>query len=132
MSGAEVSGLQPARHGAAAGFLLFLFFLEDCAEDEIAKPRETEKINASAIAARNARESEKSFSQKSALADGRVWIFAERASVAFREYLDQPAVKIVHRMIHDWFETSVVFAMSFLNVVFQPNADIFVFAAQAH
>jgi hypothetical protein len=73
------------------------------------------------------------FEEKLVLAHGRcVGIFAERAGVTVRQNLDHPTVKIIHGMIHDGFETAVVFAMSFLNVVFQSDAEIFIFAAQAN
>ena len=61
-----------------------------------------------------------------------VRIFAERAGIAFRQNFHHPSIKVVHRMIHDGFESSVVFAVSFLNVVFQSYANVFVFAAQAN
>ena len=61
-----------------------------------------------------------------------VGIFAERAGVPFGQNFHHPPVKIINRVIHDWFEAAVVFAMSFLNVVFQSDAEIFVLAAQTH
>src|SRR5579859_378362 len=130
-SGAEVSGLQPARHGTA-GFLA-LRFLDDWAEEGSAKASERKRIDASAKAKRSAATRDKYFKENLMLADGSgVGIFAERARVAFGKDFNHPAVKIIHRVIHDGFEASVVFAMSFLNVVFQSDADIFVFAAQAN
>src|SRR5271163_4375270 len=48
------------------------------------------------------------------------------------DYFHHPAGKIVHGMIHDGLEPAVVLAMSFLNVVFQSDAQILAFAAQPH
>jgi hypothetical protein len=125
MSGAVVCGLQP-EHCIGAGFLDF-FFLEDCAEEIEAVAAPTKKINASAVAMR------KNFSIKRlVMPDRRVRIFAERACVAFRQDFHEPLVKIIDRMVHDRFEAAVVFAMGFLNVIFQSDANIFVLAAQAN
>src|SRR5260370_18137324 len=54
-----------------------------------------------------------------------VGIFAERAGVTFRENFHHPPIKVIHWMVHDGFKSTVVFAMSFLNVVFQPDAQVF-------
>ena len=51
MSGAEVSGLQPARQGTAA-FFFYLRFFDDCADVENDAASETNNINASAVADR--------------------------------------------------------------------------------
>ena len=55
MSGAEVSGLQPARQGTAA-FFFDLRFFDDCADAENDAASATDNINASAnaVAERNA------------------------------------------------------------------------------
>jgi hypothetical protein len=67
------------------------------------------------------------------LARGRcVRIFAKGVRVTFGKDFHHPAVKVVHGMVHDGFEAAVVFSMSFFNVVFQSNAEIFVLAAQPH
>jgi len=58
-----------------------------------------------------------------------VRIFAQGSSVSLRQNFHHPPVKIVHRMVHDRFEATVVLSMSFLNVVFQSDANVFVFAA---
>src|SRR5450432_3807535 len=48
-----------------------------------------------------------------------VWIFAEGMSIAFSEDLHHPAIKVIDRVVHDGFEATVVFSMSFLNVITQ-------------
>jgi len=60
----------------------------------------------------------------------RVRIFTEGVRVAIGEDFHQPAVKIIHRVVHDGFEAAIVFPMSLFNVVFQTDADVSVFAAQ--
>src|SRR5437762_1457929 len=62
----------------------------------------------------------------------RVRVIAEGVGVPFGEDLHQPAIKVIDWMIHDWFEAAVVFSMSFFNVVFQSDAEIFVLAAEAY
>ena len=59
-----------------------------------------------------------------------VGIIAEGRNVAFRKNFDHPAVKVVHWVVHDGLKSTIVFSMSFLNVVFQSDADVFVFTAQ--
>ena len=61
-----------------------------------------------------------------------VRIFAEGMRVAFSEDLHHPAIKVIHRVVHDGSEPPVVFSMSFLNVITQSDADIFVLPAEAH
>ena len=61
-------------------------------------------------------------------ARGDVRIFAERGGISVGENLDHPAIEVIHRMIHDGFESAVVLAMGFLNVFFQSNAEISVLA----
>jgi hypothetical protein len=46
-----------------------------------------------------------------------VWIVAEGVGIAFREDFHQPAIKVIHWVVHDWFETPVVLSMSFFNVI---------------
>ena len=58
-----------------------------------------------------------------------VRVFAESVGVALREDFHHPAIKVIHWVVHDGFETPVVFSMSFFNVVFQSNAKILFFAA---
>src|SRR4029077_111540 len=62
----------------------------------------------------------------------RVWVFAESVGIALREDLHHPAIKVIHWVVHDGFETPVVFSMSFFNVVFQSDAEIFFFAAKPY
>jgi len=59
-------------------------------------------------------------------------IIAKRVRVAFGKDFHHPAVKVVHRMVNDWFEAAVVFSMSFFNVIFQSDADVSILAAKAH
>ena len=59
-----------------------------------------------------------------------VRILAEQGSVTFGENFHQPAIEVIDRVVHDGFESTIVLSMSLLNVVFQPDADIFVFAAE--
>jgi hypothetical protein len=61
-----------------------------------------------------------------------VWIFAEGTGIALREDLHHPAIKIVDRVIHDGFEPPIVFSVSFLNVIPQPDADILVLTAKTN
>src|ERR1700730_18599544 len=61
-----------------------------------------------------------------------VRIFAEGMRIALREDLHHPAIKVIHRVVHDGFEPPVVFSMSFLNVITLSDADIFVLSAEAH
>src|SRR6267143_6941441 len=61
-----------------------------------------------------------------------VRVVSERVRVPFGEDFHHPAIKVIHRMVHDWFEAAVVFSMSFFNVVFQSDAEISVLAAEAH
>ena|ERR1700722_15113899 len=61
-----------------------------------------------------------------------VRIFAEGMRVALRKNLHHPAIKVIHRVVHDGFEPPVIFSMSFLNVITQSDADIFVLAAEAY
>ena len=56
----------------------------------------------------------------------------DEVGVALRENLHHPAIKIVDRVIHDGFEPPVIFSVSFLNVIPQPNADILVLSAETH
>jgi hypothetical protein len=49
--------------------------------------------------------------------------------IAISKNFDHPAVKVVHGVVHDGFEAAVVLSMSFINVVFQSDAEILVLAA---
>jgi hypothetical protein len=123
--------LHPARHGADFGFLDFLCFV--CAEAPVAIARQS---SAAAAIAQNFlaefRHTKKAFSGLVPVSRDRVGIFAKRANVAFRKNFHHPPVKIINWMVHDGFESTVVFAMSFLNVVFQSDAQILIFAALAY
>jgi hypothetical protein len=67
------------------------------------------------------------------MAGGRgVRVVTEGVRVPFGEDFHQPAIKVIHRVVHDGFEAAVVFSMSFFNVVFQSDAEISVLAAKAH
>ncbi len=61
-----------------------------------------------------------------------VRIFAESVGIALCEDLHHPAIKIVDRVIHDGFESPIVFSVSFLNVIPQPDADILVLTAKTN
>ena len=61
---------------------------------------------------------------------GGVGIIAKGRGIAFGKDFHHPAVKVIHRVVHDGLESTIVLAMSFLNVVFQSDAEIPVFAAQ--
>src|SRR5579864_8458697 len=51
-----------------------------------------------------------------------VGILAEGVWVAFRENLHQPPIEVIHRVVHDGFEASIVLSMGFFNVIPQPDA----------
>jgi hypothetical protein len=131
-SGVVVSGLHPARHGADFGFLDFLCFV--CAEAPVAIARQNSAATAIAQNFRvEFRRTKKTFSGALVpVSRDCVRIFAKRAGVAFRENFHHPPVKIIDWMVHDGFESTVVFAVSFLNVVFQSDAQILIFAALAY
>ncbi len=107
-------------------FFDFFFFVV-CAEPENASASTTKNASTNGIAERRNLPN-----GKLVVLNGRVRIFTERARVAFRQNLHQPFVKIVDWVIHDRLEAAVVFAMSFLNVVFQSDTDVFVLAGQAY
>jgi hypothetical protein len=58
-----------------------------------------------------------------------IWILAKNVRVAIGEDFHHPPIKVIHWMVHDWFEAAIVLSMCFFNVVFQSDADIFVLAA---
>jgi hypothetical protein len=124
--------LHPARHGADFGFLDFLCFV--CAD---APPTIVRQSSAATTIAQNFhaefRRAKKTLSGALVpVRRNRERIFAKRAGVAFRENFHHPPVKIIDWMVHDGLESTVVFAMSFLNVVFQSDAQVFIFAALAY
>jgi len=124
--------LHPARHGADFGFLDFLRFV--CAE---APQTIVRTSSAATTIAQNIR-AEFRCTKKTLsgallpVSRDRVRIFAKRAGVTFRKNFHHPPVKIIDWMVHDGLESTVVLAMSFLNVVFQSDAQIFIFAAFAY
>ena len=125
--GVVVSGLQPTRHAGDFGLTDFFFFLAACAK--------TPEPSVSARQAHSsaARPREKMTSRERVLARlaGRgVGIFAERGRISVSEDFHHPAIKVIDRVVHDWSESTIVFSMGFLNVVFQSDTDISVFAAQ--
>jgi hypothetical protein len=64
------------------------------------------------------------------MARGRgVRIFAQGVCVPFGKDFHHPAIKVIDWVIHDRFEAAVVLSMSFFNVVFQSDAEVFVLAA---
>src|SRR5713101_4379282 len=138
--GTDVSGLHPVWHGGDLGFFALRLCCDDCAN---APPSDKLATSIHAIRERNIDEHNDTVlsgePQKRAttvclvLSRRRsVRIIAEGVRVAFRKDFHHPAVKVVHRMIHDGFEAAVVFSMSFFNVVFQSHAEIFLLAAEAH
>ena len=58
-----------------------------------------------------------------------VGIFAEGVWVAVGEDFHQPAIKVIHRMVHDGFKTPVILSVGFFNVITQSDADVLIFAA---
>src|SRR5712664_50052 len=141
--GAEVSGLQPVRQGGDLGFFDLRWCLDDCARASNAPTSERLTTSIQAIRERRIEEhNDTAFSgepqnraktARLVMARGRgVRIFAQGVRVPVCQDFHHPAIKVVDRMVHDGFETAVVFSMSFFNVVFQSYAEIFVLAAQAH
>ena len=125
--GVVVSGLQPTRQAGDFGLTDFFFFLVACANAP--EPRiSTRQAQSSA-----ARPREKMARRERVLARlaGRgVGIFAERGGISVGEDFHHPAIEVIDRVVHDGSESTIVFSMGFLNVVFQSDADISVFAAQ--
>src|SRR6267378_7198098 len=141
--GAEVSGLQPVRQGGDLGFFDLRWCLDDCAMASNAPPNDKTAMSINATRDRDIETQNNTASWEALLrraasvrlvmARGRgVGILAEGVCVPLSKDFHQPAIKIVDRMVHDGFETAVVFSMSFFNVVFQSDAEVFVLAAQAH
>src|SRR5260370_39362467 len=58
-----------------------------------------------------------------------VGILAEGVRVAFRENLHQPPIEVIHRVVPDGFEASIVLSMGFFNVIPQSDAEIPIFTA---
>src|SRR3984893_3749808 len=138
--GADVSGLQPVRQAGDLGFFDLRWCLDDCAKASNAPPNDKPAMSINAtrdrdIETQNNTASWEALQRRAAsvrlvMARGRgVRIFAEGVCVPFGKDFHHPAIKVVDRMVHDGFETSVVFSMSFFNVVFQSDAEVFVLAA---
>src|SRR5208282_6007557 len=126
--GAAVSGLQPMRQGTGAGFFTFFFFFcEDCPSASGIPPAISESTSTTAQTLRAAAAGEHAaaavLTAVLAMPRGRgVRVVAESVRIALREDFHHPAIKVIHRVVHDGFKTPVVFSMSFFNVVFQSNA----------
>jgi hypothetical protein len=46
-----------------------------------------------------------------------VGVFAESMGVAFRKDFHQPAIKVIHWVVHDGLKSPVVLSMGFFNVI---------------
>jgi hypothetical protein len=108
-SGAEVSVKQPSRHGAGLGLLDFFFL---CLVWLRAFEPASTRDNTAAAAA------QRFHAASLVLARGSgVRVLAEGVGITFREDFHQPAIKVIHWMVHDGFEAPVVLSVSFFNVV---------------
>src|SRR5260370_11010772 len=141
--GTDVSGLHPVRQGGDLGFFDLRWCLDDCATASSAPPNDNPKISIHAAKVRDIEKQNNTAFEESlqkcaacvrlVMAGGRgVRVVTEGVRVPFGEDFHHPAIKVIHRVVHDWFEAAVVFSMSFFNVVFQSDAEISVFAAEAH
>ena len=126
--------LHPVRHGAALGLLDFFLRGAVCGAGVlVCENAGTGDAASRATLTRDAATAREAFEKLLAARRGRgVRIFAEGVRVAFSENFHHPAVKVIHGMIHDGPESSIVFAMCFFNVVFQSDAEIAIFAALFH
>ena len=144
VEGTEVSGLHPVRHGGDFGLLDFFLGLRDCAKASKEPTDGSEIIRSSAIADRAIADCKGPIAPRKCAERGMalnkwrvlimargsgVGIFSERVRIAFTQNFHHPAVKIIDGMVHDGLEAAVVFSMSFLNVIFQSDAKILIFAA---
>jgi len=108
-SGAAVSVAQPVRQGDGFGRVDFFFLCgvwlkasePASSKDSTAKAATRRLPTAGLVLARWAG----------------VGVFAESMSVAFRKDFHQPAVKVIHRVVHDGLKTAVVLSMGFVNVI---------------
>src|SRR5258708_13406169 len=141
--GTDVSGLQPVWHDGDLGFFDLCLCGEDCANASNAPP--SDKLATSIHVIRERHIDEHNHTPLSGHPQKRaktvclvlprmcgVRIIAERVRVPFGKDFHHPAIKVVHRVIHDGFEAAVVFSMCFFNVIFQTRADVFILAAEAH
>ena len=126
--------LHPVRHGAALGLLDFFLRGAVCGAGVLVCDKAgTGDAASRATLTRDAATAREACAKFLAVWRGRgVRIFAEGVRVAFSENFHHPAVKVIHGMIHDGPESSIVFAMCFFNVVFQSDAEIAIFAALFH
>src|SRR5262249_34765407 len=131
ISGTAVAGLQFLQAGAFGFFDLF-FDREFCARTSPGSVANNtaHKHSASARCRANAGDfvrrasvlerKPKNNGEQRALSVLRrsVRIFSQSVRISVRQYLDHPPVKVVHRMVHDRFESPVVLTMCLFNVVF--------------
>jgi hypothetical protein len=107
-SGSAVPVMQPMWHGAGLGlrdFFLCLVWLK------ASEPASSNDTTAKAAAQRLHR-------RTLVLTHGTgVGIFAEGVGVSFGENFHQPAIKVIHWVVHDGLKTPVVLSMSFFNVI---------------
>src|SRR5437899_2665457 len=59
-------------------------------------------------------------------------VFAQSLGVTASKDLHQPAIEVIHRMIHDRPESPIVLSVRLLNVIAQSQANVFVRAACLH
>ena len=107
-SGWAVSVTQPTRQGAGLGLLDFFLCLVWLSASEPASSNDkTAEAAAKRLHTRNL-----------VLTHGTsVGIFAERVGVSFGENFHQPAIKVIHWVVHDGLKTPVVLSMGFFNVI---------------
>src|SRR5437016_9474497 len=139
----EGYGLPPVREGGEFGFFDLRWCSDDFANASNAPPNDKPAMSINAtrdrdIETQNNTASCQALRRRAAsvrlmMARGRgVRIFAEGVCVPFGQDFHHPAIKVVDRMVHDGFETAIVFSMSFFNVVFQSETEVFVLSAYAH
>ena len=122
-----MSGAQPTRQGTGLGLLDFFFlcFVWLSAPIEPTSRQTTRKMatrpeTRSSDAGAAARLVSGDATAPAALSVARrtgVGIVAEGVWVAFRENLHQPPIEVIHRVVHDGFEASIVLSMGFFNVI---------------
>src|SRR4029077_6846553 len=124
-SGEAVSGAQPTRHGAGLGLLDFFFLC--CVWLSAPMEPASKQMERARAMRREPRSSRRAAAARSASRDATtasgltrrtgVGIVAEGVWVAFRENLHQPPIEVIHWVVHDGFETSIVLSMGFFNVI---------------
>src|SRR5260370_28811157 len=121
--------MHAVRQGGDLGFFDLRWCLDDCAKATNAPPSERLTTSIQAIKERRIEEyndtalsgepQKRAASVRLVMARGRgVRVFAQGVRVTFSEDFHQPAIKVIDRVVHNWFETAVVFSMSFFNVIF--------------